>query len=383
MAVVSHRKDVHAEGTAFGCRVTLPGATDLVFRRPDPVRFSEGSLSFEGTAGLIRSIGSKIEFALFHGTHIGVPGLSFFTSDQDLGISGRIEPGRTPAGEFYAPTATSLKLSAGGFSNGHVLYVDGVAIRGSAGVGSIEVKLAQGRHRWQFSDTLPVPNSPAVIRTENRAGGGRVVVEPVSAATHYRLELSADNGATWSALETTDKPLFTVAGLTNDRKVHVRAVALNERNESAPGPEYPLYVSSAPPPAPDGLRIQLASGTAELSWGEILGAAEYRLYARAAPEKEFRPLFRGRERSFVDRRSGIRACDPMPSSTRAVTRPGVVEYYVTAVNGNGESSPSRVATTDPAAWRNWDPRPGEKFRRVTSFAPDSPEVPGDVPRYYP
>jgi hypothetical protein len=60
-----------------------------------------------------------------------------------------------------------------------------------------------------------------------------------------------------------------------------------------------------------------------------------------------------------------------------------VQYYVTASNGNGEGARSRMADTNPASWRNWDPRPGETFRRVLSFTPDSPPSTSAWPRYYP
>ena len=383
LAVVSHRADVRAEGTAFGCRVTLPGSSDLVFRRPEPVRFAEGALSFEGTAGFIRTTGARTEFALFHGTRLGVPGLVFSTADRELGIGGRVEPGHAPAGDFYAPAATSLRLTVPGWPAATVLYVDGVAVPGKIAADALEVKLTAGRHRWELSAVAPVPDAPAVVRTENRAGGARVVVQPVAAATRYRLELSADDGATWTAVGTGAEPVFAVDGLADGRKVHLRAVALNDRHESAPGAEYPLYVTSAPPPPPDGLRVSLAEGAAQLSWGEILGASGYRLYARTAPDGEFRELHRGEARGFTDRRAGIRPCDALPSAAPAARGPAVVDYCVTAVNGNGESARSRIANTDPASWRNWDPRPGERFRRVTSFPPDVAAAPGEPDRYYP
>ena len=384
LAVVSHRSDVTAEGTAFGCRVTLPGAVDLVFRRPTPIRFAEGGLSFEGTAGLIRSTGPRIEFSLFHGTHIGVPGLAFATSDSDLGIGGHVEPGHPPAGEFFAPTATSFRLTTKGLAKGTVLYVDGIAVPGFAGAESLEVKLVAGQHRWELSATAPTPNAPLILRTENRAGGGLVVVSPTAAATRYRLELSPDSGATWQPIETKDVPRFTVAGLKDGTKVHVRAVALTASTESLPGPEYPLYVTSAAPPPPDGLRVKLAAGAAELSWGEILGATEYRLYARSAPDAEFRRLYTGPERTFVDHRSSLRACDTLPSSRPVSSQPlDLVEYRVTAVSGNGEGAHSRIANSDPSSWRNWDPRPGEKFRRVTSFRADTANTAANPDFYYP
>jgi hypothetical protein len=124
------------------------------------------------------------------------------------------------------------------------------------------------------------------------------------------------------------------------------STALTALHESLPGPEYPLYVTSDPPVAPDGLHVELSDGAATLTWGEILGVTEYRLYARAAGTGEFRILAR-------------------------------------AVNGNGEGPKSRTAGTNPASWRGWDPRPGESFRRAYSLSPDSPSSPNTESAYYP
>jgi hypothetical protein len=130
--------------------------------------------------------------------------------------------------------------------------------------------------------------------------------------------------------------------------------------------------------------VKLAAGTAELTWGEILGATEYRLYARSAPDAEFRPLYTGPERTFVDHRTSLRACDTLPSARPVSSQPpDLVEYCVTAVSGNGESAHSRIANTDPSSWRNWDPRPGEKFRRVTSFRADTANTAANPDFYYP
>jgi hypothetical protein len=111
---------------------------------------------------------------------------------------------------------------------------------------------------------------------------------------------------------------------------------------------------------------------------------EYRLYRRAAGEKEFRLASKGLDRSFEDKQPGIQASLPKPDPT-AETRATLIEYCVTAVNGNGEGQRSRIADTNPGSWRNWDPMPGEPFRRV--FEDDAPsasiKVAAKWPRYYP
>ena len=247
----------------------------------------------------------------------------------------------------------------------------------------IRLELEAGRHHWELTDALPVPNAPRILRTENIAGGARVIVEPVAAATQYQLELSRDGGTTWTKVELQSGPGLAVGGLHDGEKVHVRALALNELHSSAPGAEYPIYATNQPPPPPDGLRVGLTDGAATITWGEILGASEYRLYARLRTEGESRLLYRGMDRSHIDRRHFIRACNSIPGQSAGGAKETVIEYCVTAVNGNGESTRSYPADTDPTSWRNWDPRPGERFRRVTSFANDSPPSTSEWPRYYP
>ena len=187
----------------------------------------------------------------------------------------------------------------------------------------------------------------------------------------------------WTTVATHPGPSIPIDGLENETKVHVRAIALNAVHESMPGPEYPIYVSKNAPPTPDGLRVKLAMGVATVMWGEVLGASEYRLYARLRGAKELQLLYRGLERSFVDKRSSIQATDAIPMRAPALRRIEIVEYQVSAANKNGESAMSFVANTDPASWRNWDPMAGEPFRRVEGFDPASPPSASEFARYYP
>jgi hypothetical protein len=372
MAVVSHRKDIKTEATHYGCRVRSAEIDDIVFRNPEPVAFSDGSTLFNGTAGLIRLGKDRSEFALFHGVRIGVAGIVLSTTDTELGISGTVVPGDALRGEYYAPQAASISITTPAASEKSVFYIDGEAQTAKRDADTFVVELKAGRHHWELSDRLPVPVAPHIVRTENYTGGARVFIAAQAGATHYRLELSKDCGATWAAAETKDEPEIAVEGLSDGAKVHVRAVAFNDLHESTPGPEYPVYVTKDAPPTPAGLRVQLANGAATLTWGEVLGVTEYRLYARAASEKSFRLLYRGLDRTYVDKQAIIQAALPSPDPDAMRDYKNLIGYCVTAVNGNGESARSPIVDTNPASWRNWDPAPGEPFRR--DFADDSPSA---------
>lgn len=385
MAVVSHLAEVHAEPQPYGCRVRASGIDDFVFRSAEPVHFSDGSIAFSGTAGIVRRKPDQVEFALFHGTRIAVEGISFTTANTDLGIGGIAAPNQPVRGAYYAPTPGSVRIEFSAASEKTGFYIDGAAqaIRREGDV--LIVDLKQGVHRWELTDGIPVPVAPEIVRTENHSDGARVMIAPVASASKYRLELSKDNGATWNSAAVTAEPAAQIHGLTEGEKVHLRAVAINSEHESEPGSEYPLYVSKALPPPPDGLRVALSNGSARLTWGEVLGAAEYRLYARRAPNQEFRLLYRGLDRAFTDRDASIRAPLAQPEERAHAQLPNLIEYCVAAANGNGEGPRSRTENTDPGSWRNWDPIPGEPFRRA--FDDTSPSasirVPAKWPRYYP
>jgi hypothetical protein len=264
-----------------------------------------------------------------------------------------------------------------------LFFVDGHAAEDHREVGDMVLHLEAGLHHWELTESLPLPMAPHIVRTENFSGGAHVLVGPVASADRYRLEVSRDAGSTWSPVTAQAQPLFKLSGLPNGQKVHVRAIALNAMHESSPGPEYPIYITSQVPHSPDGLRVALAAGSATLSWGEVLGVSEYRLYARPAGSREFHLLYHGQERMYVDKREGIQACSAAPRASGSATKTNLMEYCVAVVNGNGESGRSRTVDTDPASWRNWDPMPGEPFRRVESFTPDTPASSSPWARYYP
>jgi hypothetical protein len=127
----------------------------------------------------------------------------------------------------------------------------------------------------------------------------------------------------------------------------------------------------------------------EIAWGALLGAATYRLYRRASggPWAE---IYHGSEHRFVDRPAGTVAPYAEPglaaAAKRHVPEVPIYEYAVSAANRNGEGARSVPANTDPTSWRNWDPRPGEPFRRRFTYNTTNYRDLGkedNTSRYYP
>ena len=98
-----------------------------------------------------------------------------------------------------------------------------------------------------------------------------------------------------------------------------------------------MYVTGEKPHHPDGLRIVKNGNKYVATWGEVLGCGEYRLYKVGSKT----PVYAGKERQ---------------------AEVNIGEYFVTAVNGNGESEPSLIRSTK-CELAEWDKHPEKGFVR--------------------
>lgn len=132
------------------------------------------------------------------------------------------------------------------------------------------------------------------------------------------------------------KTLANGAGLENGKyHVRIRGIAGEKRGEWSHA--YPVYVTGEKPHYPDGLRVVKNGSKYIATWGEVLGCGEYRLYKVGSKT----PVYAGKER-------------------QAEVNGG--EYFVTALNGNGESEPSLIRSTK-CELAEWDNHPEKGFVR--------------------
>jgi hypothetical protein len=367
LALVTHKEGIRGERADFGGRVYSPDGNDLIFASQKAIEFQDGKNAFAGTSGIIRERKDETQLALFHGTHIEAAGVSFTTSDTNLGISATVSKDGQIRGFYFAPTASAVTIGLPAHSEQLVFYVNGEKILGSLSAKGFDAKLSAGGHPWELTAGMPVPPAPTVERTEYTRGGAIVHGGPVASGSSYTVQVSADDAQTWTDSGTASEPVFTLTKLTPGKKYHVRLLARNAAHMSAPGPEYPLYITQDAPPPPDGIHIELSDGAADISWGEVLGVREYRLYRRAAAEGRFVTAYMGRATHWKDVDSAIVGSAESPVSGAGAKTAFACEYYVTTVNALGESRPSRKANTDPTSWRNWNPTDGEPFRRTVEL----------------
>jgi hypothetical protein len=389
LALVTHRPDVQVvnERRPRGAvrppyvRLKTAASDDHVFAADDDVVYQDKGMTFSGRAGLIRQHGNgTTELALFLGTRIGTEKVSLEVDNPELGISATFREPAEISGRCFSRNGGTLKLTA---VPGGRLFVDAVEIPPAAGV----YRIPPGDHRLEYTRRLPEPMPPSIRRTENRAGGATVFFTKAAGAENHRIELSSDHGTTWTPVGETAGDRFNLTGLTDGTKVHIRAVALNRERESRPANEYPLYVTAAAPPPPDGLAAEPGPGKVRLTWGEVLGAGAYKLYRRSPGEAEFKEIFRGLANEFIDTvdcRPAFAEPGLKAAALRHADAPTVHQYAVAAINGNGEGARSLTVDTDPRAWDNWKPAADLRFKRRSGFwlPPYVREI--DVPpAYYP
>jgi hypothetical protein len=389
MAVITHRHNLQIQGAKFGARVNGPGWNDLVFRNSQAVHFQEGDTAFEGRAGMVRKAADATTLAIFEGTRISADGVTLEPA-ADLAVSAVAGKDGALGGRFTSLKGGALAVTSRNTPAAAGFFVDGVKVAAEASGGVWKVTLPAGKHAWELTAGQPHPPAPHVLHTVNRSGETEVYFAAAGGASSYRAQLSRDNGATWTDAGTAAASPIRIASLKNGEKVHVRLIASNALHTSAPGPEYPVYVTDGAPDHPDGLRLRLGKDQVDLDWGEVLGVREYRLYRRVKGEQTFTLVYHGATTSFRDHAPGVVPAYAMPgmaaNAGRATTPVRIYEYAVAAVNGNGEGSRSTTVDTSPESWRNWDPKPDEPFRRrftynTTNYMQVGQEEPG--PRYYP
>jgi hypothetical protein len=369
------KEEPPAKGVFF---VKTAAGHDRVFRSFDAIHYAANGEAFDGIAGVIRSRNDgTTELALVQGRLIEGGGIRLELSaaaSTKTAISAVIAADGELSGVYYnlGMAPSTLTLSAP-LAADATFYVDGKATSIRRDRTKRLIELVQGRHAWQLSLHLPIPLAPFVDRTVNRAGGAQVYFETVEGAERYRMEVSTDGGTQWKRVAEGLASPLTVTGMTNGSKIHVRIVAMNHERESAPGNEYPIYITADTPQPPVGLDLRLGKDSVEMHWGQVLGAGGYRLYRRRAGQSRWTMLYAGQNNMYVDQTAiGVRPATEFPGAAAnagSVELDAVLyEYVVAAFNGNGEGAKSSSADTNPTSWRNWWPSgQGRDFKRQTAF----------------
>jgi len=371
MTFVSHKIGFKQETTPYGCIVIAPdGRKDYIFRNDIPIQSSEKGYQFDGTAGFIRERkpGTQ-EMALFHGTRIGNADFEIKTSNLDAGISALYSGVNNINGQYSSAIVSPVTFQwTGSVPDNIGFYLDGKKISVKMETNKIFTEIPAGEHIWTLTTGSPDLPRLKIDFSRNEKGKVFLAVHPVSGAVRYRFEYSTDGSSEWKTLKEQALPGLLIKPSGSETKGYLRVIALNIDHQSEPSVVYPAYFTSEKPHFPDGLKLCIESGKISISWGKVLGCTEYKLLRRAKGVEKDQVNFKGKENQFTDRTSNPKE---------------IYEYTVQSVNGNGESAICSSVDTDPDSWLNFDPKPGEKFRRTTSSWSEADNMSGGVGMYYP
>ncbi|MDR3061195.1 MAG: hypothetical protein LBU57_03660 [Dysgonamonadaceae bacterium] len=353
MTFVSHKKNFTTEATPFGCIVTSKdGKKDYIFRNDISVKTGISDYHFSGTSGFIRECDNRCEMVSFHGTEIGNNAFEIRSQTPDMGISAVYISPDNINGNYYGTTVSEVVFRWTRLMPQPVnFYLDGkkqtVRITGN----EMMVTVPAGRHIWNISKGLPVLNRPEIKYTKNEKGLVFLSIYPVSGAQRYRYEYSIDGGEKWITVKEQQACDIRLKPMGKERKGYIKVTAVNNEHESESSRIYPVYFTHEKPHYPEGLKLVTIENGFTLTWGRVLGCLEYKLYRKKKGDIDYQLIYRGERNDYDD---------------RSVKNGELYDYIVSAVNGNGESAYSHAIDNDPDNWLNFEPVPGEPFRRVTS-----------------
>jgi hypothetical protein len=352
LMLVTHRSGLTVDPTPYGAHIHGPNIDDTILCSAEPMAVDDPDFHATGTIAVFRKRATTTELALLHGVRIGTGNVTLNVTSGSLAIAAILDRNGNIQGRLQAsggPATFTLTAPAGNRT-----YLNGSLVDGTT------ITVPPGAHTWEYTKSLPTPNTPTILRTEHHPKSVHILATPSAGATKYSVEWSEDHGATWKPASATSATPTLILEHPTPKKYHVRAIAENADHRSQPSDDYPVYPTNEPPTAPDGLHIEATPQGLEVTWGEVLGATAYRLYANN------KPIYTG-----LDRKQTI----PTPSGTVTLT--------VAAISGLGESKPA-VPRTYPDPYRYVvNETPDHRFRRALTAFDDSLH-PNDGPaRYYP
>lgn len=341
-----HEPHIYApKKTEYGCEVGFPYRRDRIFNGQSKTYFSEGDCAFEGYVGYQTQTPSELRLAIFDGEYIAQNGVSLripYEKGVRRGMSLRLNKGHL-FGKYSFERGGQVRVEMQKHDNASV-WLNGKKVNADYQNGGYVFNIPQGNGCWNIG-MYPDIEKTEIYTTRANKDGAYIAWKKVAGAENYELEVKAYADEAYTKVVTVQELHYTVKGLSEGKYfVRVRGVRADAVGEySHP---YPVYVTSEIPHCPEGLRVVEKDGAFTASWGQVLGADTYRLYRCTNDGNVL--IYEGATRNVVVSQG---------------------KYFVTCVNGNGESKPSLYRSTVEELAR-WDHHPEKGFIRNTRSGED-------------
>lgn len=341
-----HEPHIYApKKTEYGCEVAFPYRKDQIFNAQAKTYFNDGDGAFEGYVGYQTQTPSEIRLAIFDGEYIAKGGVSLripYEKGVRRGMSLRVANGAVFGKAFFergGQVCVELKKQ-----DDAKVWLNGAEVEFSYQQGAYVFTVPKGACRWNIG-ARPDIQKAIVTASSVCSDGASVSWNRLAGADAYRVQLKAYDADEYETVATVQGTSYTFSGLSHG-KYFVRVAGVRADASGEASHPYPVYVTAEKPHCPEGFHVTEAGEQFLASWGAVLGVDHYRLYRRE---------------------NGAVCLVYEGAEQRAYVSDG--EYFVTSVNGNGESMPSLVRSTKEALAR-WDNHPEKGFIRNTRSGED-------------
>ena len=356
LMLVTHRDDVaHVKSNTqvpYDVIKTQKG-WDVIWVQRSVVETRDLRFSFRGSVGSVRHFDNKdTELNLIRGTSIGDDQLRVVV-EQGQGTLSLLRSAATGSvtGTWFSREPATLRMEwvKGAQGEGFVatdakrnldgVWIDGKALAHSSGA-NLRFAMPAGQHRLSLGAKPSLPEPPDVGKSAP-------------------ADMAWDSDSARSSIAVT------------------QALASSASASAGSALE-----------APVGLRVEINQDQADLSWGQLPGAACYQLYRRPRGG-DWQVVWKGNATQFRDQLKGIAPPQEIPGLEAEAKRPEpssipIWEYAVSACNEHGESPLSLPEDTDPTRWNHWRPKMPLVFQRRSGYH-QPPYIPESSapPAYYP
>lgn len=341
LTVVTHLRGYNDERAIYsidkkdyGAELVFPQNREEVFFDNARICEENEEFSFDGYVGYFTKVKSETRLAIFNGKKIGCKEITIeipYDKKNRHGMSAVLCENEIRGKVDFANNG-KVKIQS---ANCGEVYIDGEKADYTYENGGYIFEMPKGKHSYNIGKIADVEKSKIVVAVV-RNGGFTLEWQRLKTAESYEISISDDGEYIYKSIGKTNENSFNVDRLENG-KYHVRVRGITAEKFGEWSHAYPVYVTGEKPHYPDGLRVVKNGNKYVATWGEVLGCGEYRLYKVGSKT----PIYAGKERQ---------------------AEVNIGEYFVTAVNGNGESEPSLIRSAK-CELAEWDNHPEKGFVR--------------------
>lgn len=328
LTVVTHKDGISAEVTPFGAIVREGERCDYIFQANCYQRYEENAVAFAGKVGFASITKQGVSISLIDGTYLraGQIELRRVTGEGSISLT---STERGLRGYVSAPAPVRVQITA----PNACVYQNGTKLADEGGC-----LLAEGE--FYVSDERPVSTVVSNLRYVEEQNGFSPIFTQTDDADAYEIRVEEADGTSRIEPCASGKCVEMQGSYAS---IAVRAVGAGGYGAwSVPIPITRKQMSST---RVEGLRVCLHPEYTQISWGKKDGISHYCLYRENA--EGITCIYRGIQTHYHDRKNGF------------------CRYYVTCVNGYGESAPSIVRDTSEDGMATFDPMPDIRYVRDT------------------